>query len=313
MVTMNTETENIISQNQPHSLEGVSRRASSPREDLPPDTPRASSAREESSSRQDSEDTQTSLDYEDNANVLFSFLKERLDDCAKSSKRNDRINNLIQIYDKLSENMYIILKNKKLYKILKNKLISFVIDEGWQEGEYYYKFFEIDIPKNDIHNESKPLKKQILLNNSIDEDFLKLNEDAYSRIKNCVFYSIKMNITIVEISNIGNFYSENGYSWNWDVFAFGEWGETKRDRSFWTKRNILLPFDKVRRDLFKEYGFYLVMVDSTTYIFKNLQQVNDEFPLDTSQYIINYKNRKVRILTRSSPTVSANTFNILPF
>lgn len=278
MEVMNTETERDISENQ--TIE---------------DTPQASLS-------------------SDNAKVLFAFLKERIDDCTKSSKRNDRINNLIQIYDKVSENMYIILKNKRFYQILKNKLISFVIDEGWQEGEYYYKFFDIDIPeKDDADKQSETLKKQLLLNKTIDDDFLKLNEDAYTRIKNCVFHSIKMNITIVEINNIGNFYSENGYVWSWDVFAFGEWGETKRDRSFWTDRNILLPFDKVRRDLFKEYGFYLVMVDSNTYIFKNLQQVNDEFPVETCQYIINYKNRKVRILTRSSPTVSANTFNILPF
>jgi len=251
---------------------------------------------------------------DDNETNIFLFLKEKIDNFKKLSQKNDRIKNIIEIFDKVSENISIISKNKKLYQTIKNKLISFVIDEGWQEGEYYYKFFDIDIPeKDDADKQSETLKKQLLLNKTIDDDFLKLNEDAYTRIKNCVFYSIRMNLTIVEINNIGNFYSENGYCWSWDVFAFGEWGETKRDRSFWNKCGILLPFDKVRRELFKEYGFYLVMVDSITYIFKNLQQVNDEFPLDTCQYIIKYKNRKVRILTRSLPKVSSNTFNILPF
>ena len=121
------------------------------------------------------------------------------------------------------------------------------------------------------------------------------------------------------------------HSFPWSTFFFGLKKNTrgKRDRSFWHTRNLLLPFDQLRRDLVREHGWMLVMDPSTgrVALCLNDAELDQTFGKD-NQYWVEYEgkthdplfqalhpNRQTTdvLVVGERPEVAAHTFNIVPY
>lgn len=122
------------------------------------------------------------------------------------------------------------------------------------------------------------------------------------------------------------------HSFPWSTFFFGLKKSSrggKRDRSFWHARGLLLPFDQLRRDLVREYGWMLVMDPSNGRVALCLNDTElDETFGKENQFWVEYEGRTYDpvfqalhpnrqttdvLVVGERPEVAAHTFNIVPY
>lgn len=123
----------------------------------------------------------------------------------------------------------------------------------------------------------------------MEEALMSASSMAYTRLRSAVEHAVLSGSTEVDVVQ-PEFYYAGRFKFHWSVFIHGLKRNSQRDRTPWTRRKLLVPFEQLRRDLAKN-GYYLVLryedSGARACVFtKDQIELNDEFSLDFKHDVI---------------------------
>ena len=102
-------------------------------------------------------------------------------------------------------------------------------------------------------------------------------------------------------------YRVGRFEFHWTVFVYGLRVKGRRNRSYWTKRGMLVPFEHIRR-IFAKQGIYVVMTYEPSPVVRIFDKRDIQGNPDFTTEVINGRSMYVY-----KKTDGRNFYNVVPF
>ncbi len=143
-------------------------------------------------------------------------------------------------------------------------------------------------------------------NANLDEALLTASNLAFVRFFSAVETARLRQKEVVPLDD-PTVYQVGRFEFHWTVFVYGLRVKGRRNRSYWNKRGLLVPFEQIRR-IFAKQGIYVVMTYESSPVVRVFDRRDIQDNPDFSIEVINGRSMYVY-----KKTDGRNFYNVVPF
>lgn len=175
--------------------------------------------------------------------------------------------------------------------------------DQWIQGALVKEHFEFaQAPEPPLRDNTLQLLKANL---TLTTALMVASNTAYMTFFDAVENALLRGETVVQLQD-PSVYRVGRFEFHWTVFVYGLKRAGKRDRSYWSDRGFLVPFEQLRRVLAKK-GVYVVLNYESGLVVRVFTRADIEGNPDFSVMLV--QDRPLYVYKRAE----RNFYNIVPF